>query len=294
MNTSRALMTTATLIFAGTASAQVVTPPPGPSEPLPPYYPPAPPEPELETYDTPDGLDPNLYSDVEFESIVKRDGEGRLVVLDRPDLAAINAAPVIPDELRPLIDATVKARNERLMRGLAANPRATINVVQGVVETLDMSDPLSIQRVVESTQAISPKEPVVTELVRIGIVDSPTQQLINRIYNEYQSAHFAEINADYAAGKTRGQPDANSATAAFLLAEGMRECHLLYNTLALEIAADAPGVFADAGADAPDINLSGGTEQERIDRVTEILAELDDNTIGSVLSAAISRVIAKG
>lgn len=291
MHHRNAIFAASVILAAGTTAAQVVTPPPGPRPAFPEYIPPAPPEP---TFDSFDGLDPNLYQNVEYESIVKRDDDGNLVIYDTPDLEALLAAPVVPDEVWPIIEVVLQERRERMIRHVASNVAGAIEIQLGIVDTLNMDDPTTIQNIIQYTQPISPREPILAELARSGAVDSPTQRLAGRIYGEYQSAHFQRIDAEYASGERQKYADVNSAKAAFLLNEGIRESMAIFEELALTIANNPEGVFAEAGVEAPDADFASGSETERINAVARALTGLDEGSQIIVMQAAAQRLIMGG
>lgn len=276
-------------LIAGSSAAQVVTPPPGPRDPMPEYIPPTPPE---EVFDTFDGLDPNLYADVQYESIVRRDENGRVLVLDRPDLEALRACTVIPDEVWPFIETLLAERRDRLIRQVATNVGSAIEIQLGAVATLNMNDPTSVQNLIQYTQPISPREPILAELARGGAVDSPTQRLAGRIYGEYQAAHFMQIDADYASDAPKQYNDANTAKAAFLLQEGINESVLIFRELCLIIANDPEGVFTEAGLEVPSTDLASGNAEDRINAVARLLVELDQGSQIMVVQSAADRLIA--
>jgi hypothetical protein len=215
-------------------------------------------------------------------------------VYDTPDFAALQAAPVIPDEVWPIIDSLLEERRERLMRQVASNVSSAIEIQLGVIETLDMNNPATVQNIVQYTQPVSPREPILAELARAGVVDSPTQRLAGRIYGEYQAAHFAQLDADFATGEPQPSPDVNSAKATYLLNEGIRESMAIFEELALVVADDPEGVFAEAGVEAPDADFSSGSESERVDAVARALSDLDQGSQIIVMQVAADRLLLGG
>lgn len=277
-----------TALLPASALAQISSPPPGPREPLPPYesqyVPPArseQPEPELESI--PDELPADLYDDVEYESIVKRDADGRIVRYRQPVLAALRATPVIPDEMWPVFEEILSDRDSRAVEKILANPRATVRVRLGALDELDIADQASITETLSVTLPLNADRPLLAELLELGVIDQPTGALTGRIYTEYQTAVFDEIDASH---EEASSPPAQSDKAIFMIGSELGETLDAYDRLAIRLLDDPEAAFSGLGFEAPEGlgEVEGRDDAEAIEAATRAISTLDDDQLAALLT----------
>ncbi|MEO0511602.1 MAG: hypothetical protein AAF108_01720 [Planctomycetota bacterium] len=218
-----------------------------------------------------------------------RDEQGKVVRYRNPELVALLANPAFTPKLAEILDSVLQSRAATMRAAVAANPASILSVKSGQIDTININEPATMLAVVNSTRPLIPSQQFMGELLQVGLVDRPTAALTRRIYNEYQRAVFEEF--DTALGGSE-DPRSLSAKAAVVFAQQMGEALDAFDQLAVTVAADPEGIFADASVDLPDLTepLEAGSADETSGRVANLLSDLSPEDAGAVLTAANARL----
>jgi hypothetical protein len=209
--------------LAGSAHAQVVTPPPaknpGPTDHIPPAPPPVPmparpaspvtpppaPRPEGQPVAQPPVAQPmprqarpvrEALPDVPFESIVKRDDQGNVLPLTEPmELAALRATPTIDKDLFEKIGPYLKDR-ELTFERLAANNLDIVETIEaGFFSRVNFNQPMpQLQEELKVLRPIFPPAApaaLTTDLRTKGYITEPVARFsTSRVLQQYIDARL--------------------------------------------------------------------------------------------------------
>lgn len=181
--------------------AQVAPPPPPPADPEPEFVPPPPPKPrpvvapkrparETLTDDLPPFPYPPLWTfcgteDPRVDDVCTFDNNLHFMAL-RPN-------PTISPGMLPKIQQVIVARRSRLEQMVIDNLKAAEDVDGGLVQEIQIADPIALQELLLSVKPLSPPTNLTQELKNRGIISNTQARFNNKIIGEYQKAYGAYL-----------------------------------------------------------------------------------------------------
>lgn len=206
MRTTSKIVLLVTSLVGAAASAQIVTPPPAEARPVDAFVPKPAVRPAAPAQLTPQQMQaanpppvrakiqPPTLPDLKWDSLVKRDGEGKLIPLAEPlDLAALRVNPMLKpdtmDQVKPLL-ADRAAAFERLV---IDNLDVVESVDGGMIEKGDYYSKEGLTKVVTALKPLTGKSapPTLTKELEERKILSPEEAAFNKkIMKEYQDATY--------------------------------------------------------------------------------------------------------
>jgi len=193
------------IAFVGTATAQVVTPPPKPAPETPEFQiPPAAPEaPKIAA--TPRRADPKLDESslrgevppVPYNKLGQIDENGKIVRYDVIlDYEALRSNPLVAEsksvEMRPM----VVGRRYRMESIVIDNFDLVSQVDDGLLETMGLDDMAKMKQIIDTITPLVPPKSISQEMFDRGLL-SPVQHRFNqKILGEYQNDILVELTAE--------------------------------------------------------------------------------------------------
>lgn len=255
------------LAFAGVASAQLVTPPPGrppaiddripstaPPPPPPPFEVRTNPQPAQPVRARPAPRRPPLRDlpDLPYTSLVNRDAAGNLILIHEPlERAALRKNPTLPPDFESSLADYFAERAATFERAAIDNLDILEQVERGFIEQTDYNERTGIQTVVRTLRPLNPPnvpKRITDDLEERGLLD-PTQAAFNiKVIRDYQQAQYPQPKPD--------ADDAARRENAWVIAKiasryGIEESELAYQALMMEAAsklaslAGTPGLSAE-------------------------------------------------
>jgi len=182
--------------LSASAVAQVAPPPPPPAEPEPEYVPPPPPRPqpvapkrptrETVTSDLPPFPYPPLWT---FCGTEDPRVDDVCTFEDNLHFMALRPNPTISPGMRPKIQQVIVARRARLEQMVIDNLKAAEDVDGGLVQEIQIADPIALQELLESVKPLNPPTNLTQELKNRGIISNTQARFNNQIIGEYQKAY---------------------------------------------------------------------------------------------------------
>jgi hypothetical protein len=263
------VMSAALGLLAMETAGQVVTPPPAP-RPKEVYTPPPPPPP-------PPAFDPTT---VDFEPIYGRDEDGSLVLPARPaEIAAVLANPLLPEDIRPVVEALLAERNKQLEVLIVQNPREALTYAGGAMDRLDVSNQDSLSAAAEIAQKLSPRVGPIKYLSDQGVITPEMQAMSLHIWQDLYQTVLADLTK-----QAEGSSDTNellNLQSRFLMNVSLAETGEAFDRLARQ----ALQVLDNPEAAAA-LELSGLAFRQE---AGAILSRLSDERLNEVLALAAAR-----
>jgi len=281
----------AALVCAGPAAAQVVTPPEAPKPEMPEYVPPPPPEP------APPPAPP--LTEIEYDSLVVRDDEGRVVRLTRPvGLEALPRNPLIGEDQWERIGEVLEARKERLQGIAVDNTDIMLAIENGVFDQIrnvaDDNGRVAMESARELIQPIlEPLQPH-QELVQEGVLTDRQGRMTDLIMREYQSVLLRDVADGFEPepGSSASELDGIVRSA---FEQQVAEVRFEFRRVLLLAAGNLDDMLIAAGMTAEDRDavstrirsVKGAlTDEGRIGFMVELLSELDTDRAEALMRAA--------
>lgn len=258
---------------------------------MPEYVPPPPPEPAAPPA-------PPL-TEVDYESLVVRDGDGRLVRLERPvGLEALPRNPLINEDQWEGIGEVLEARRERL-QGLAVdNTDIMLAIENGVFDQIknvaDDNGRVAMESARELIQPIlEPLQPH-QELAQQGVITDRQSRMTDLIMREYQSVLLRDVADGFEPepGSTASELDGIVRSA---FEQQIAEVRFEFRRVLLLAAEHLDAVLIASGMTAEDRDavstqirsVKGAlTDEGRIEFMVELLGELDADRAEAMMRAA--------
>ncbi|GAB4385634.1 MAG: hypothetical protein Kow0022_12280 [Phycisphaerales bacterium] len=253
-------------LIAGSAVAQVATPPPGPKPEQPAYVPPPPaPKPKPAQATQPakpanqqqvrmGGNDPlkgeslrGKLPPLPWKSLAQLDENGRIVRYEDPlDIAALKPNPSVGDasEIMPIL----AGRRFRMEQIVIDNLDFALQVDDGLLDSLELSDPESMKRVTDMITPLVPPKSITIELFDRGVLSRVQKDFNLEIMKDYQGAINKELSEVYG-DKGLGE------FMKFIMAESVKEARLALQGMLTEATwrmgevLDKAGLSSAPGAD---------------------------------------------
>lgn len=135
-------------------------------------------------------------SHVQYESMVWRDENDKIVRLDQPPMiAAFNHNPLLDGATLEVVFGVIEDRRDRLQQRLAENAEVIKLIAGGEIERTSLADLNGIQRMRMLLKTLNLAEPIVQELGESGVIDQRQAFMNALIAKEYSTAVRAEIGA---------------------------------------------------------------------------------------------------
>jgi hypothetical protein len=165
--------------------AQIAPPPPPAPAPTPDYVPPPPRAvpPPPEPYKDP-------IADVKFESLVKRDKDGKLIRIKEPvELAALRNNPWVSKEMWNSINTVMADRQRHIDRIVVDNLDLVEKVEDGAIDQLNIGEPVTLKTVMDIITPLTPP-PIIGALKDANALTPDQARLNDKIAREYTAAEF--------------------------------------------------------------------------------------------------------
>lgn len=196
--------------IVGSATAQVATPPPGPKPEPAPYVPP-PPAPKPTPQAQPDqprvgGNDPlnpeslrGKLPPLKWRSLGQINPEtGRLQQYTDPlDIAALKPNPTVADSRVPEIMPVLAGRRYRMEQIVIDNLDFALQVDEGLLNTIDLTDPASMKLITDRVTPLVPPKSVTMELFDRGVLSRIQKDFNLEIMKDYQNLMMQELGQVY-------------------------------------------------------------------------------------------------
>ncbi|MEM9166949.1 MAG: hypothetical protein AAGB48_07965 [Planctomycetota bacterium] len=268
--TTRASVAVALALAAGSGSGQIVTPAP-PPQPEPNYTPIAdrPPPPIRQAAAPAEPAEPAFDpSTVEFEPIYRVENGALIRPEEGGELASLKANPLIPDDLRPVIDALLEDRVRAMYNVIIVNPREAVRLAQGEARTIDVGDRASLEAVAQLAREFGPQGGAITTMLQQGVITDDMAQMSRHIWQDYSQAASASIMERF-----RDAEDPNDQLreqARFLMNESLTGAYNAIETVFRQVlgglgtpdAAEALALEGDAFLEAAGNLLSERSDEE--------------------------------
>lgn len=286
-----------TSLLTGAALAQIAPPPPPAPPPTPEYVPPPPAPPEMARPPVnipPPPRDP--IADVKYESIVKKDAEGRLLPLkESVEVASLRANPLVTPEAWGQIEPVMADRAAKLERTVVENLDLVEKVEGGIFNDLNVMDIGQVKTVSELVKPLTPA-PLVTSLREWNALDANQQRLTERIAQEYRQAYMTQIKTQ-ADEQSAGDPIASASIQTRLLFRDMvDETMDAYDRLLVKASAQFGTIAPKLGLDAvqgPKVQAAQAalkratTDEARLATMKELFAALTMDQKKTALQAVL-------
>ncbi|MEL7472974.1 MAG: hypothetical protein AAGK04_06605 [Planctomycetota bacterium] len=194
---ARVAIASLAILIACPAWAQVAPPPSKKPAPVREYTPPprpqvAPPTPRPRPQPNP-APRPRELPEVEYESLVQYDEEGKLIRLNEPPtIAAIRVNPLIDDELKPAITDVLSTRNALFRELTVQYIDDAIAVDNGLIESLRLEQRDDLQGVLAAVERLSTRT-AEQELSDLDIISDDAAAFTRKIATEYLNALRNEL-----------------------------------------------------------------------------------------------------
>lgn len=230
-------------LIAGSVNAQVATPPPGPKPAAPKYVPIEQPKPAI-TPQKPaaenevrmggtDAMQPGAtrgkLPPLKWRSLAQVDPEtGRLQQYEIPlDIAALKPNPTVAQSRVADIMPVLSGRRYRMEQIVIDNLDFVIQVDQGLLDTLELTDPESMKLVTDMVTPLVPPKSITIELFDRGILSRVQKDFSLEIVKDYQNAMMKELGQVYG-DKGLGE------FMKFIMAESVKEARQAFDGLLME------------------------------------------------------------
>ena len=253
-------------LVCGTASAQVVTPPPGPPPATPEYTPPpertAPPQPRAARPQTPSQqarAAQQRLQQVDLEAfdipdLAERDDRGRLMPLDGPtELVAIRRNPLIGDDQRDELEAALAERRRAMAQTIAAHADVMYELDGGLLERITgtasgEAAQADLNAVMEQIGPVLSEGSAARSLYTAGALSAEQAAVSERMAQDYRAARLEQIRADFLP-----EIDSDVTLVDLVIRQALRErsaeASVIYRDLLLAAAEDLTGALDQAGID---------------------------------------------
>ena len=247
--------------------AQVATPPPGPKPAPPAYVPPPPPPPAVKPVQPANpsdqqqvrtgGNDPlkgeslrGKLPPLPWKSLAQVDENGQIQRYAEPlDIAALKPNPAVGDasEIMPIL----VGRRYRMEQIVIDNLDFALQVDDGLLGTMELSDPAAMKRVTDMITPLVPPKSVTIELFDRGVLSRVQKDFNLEIMKDYQGAmnkELAEVYGDKGLGEFMK----------FIMAESVKEARIALQGLLTEATWRMDDVLSKA-----DLSSAPGADQLR-------------------------------
>lgn len=128
-------------------------------------------------------------AEMEYESLVRYDEDGRIVPIEPPvELAALRANPVIGPDLWPSVDAAIAQWYRRVVRNVVDNVDLIRELDEGLIDRLEPHDAQQMGQLQLILQALNAPGALNDFLMAKGIIDGQQHAKTRQIYTEYLGA----------------------------------------------------------------------------------------------------------
>lgn len=233
-------------LIVGSVGAQVATPPPGPKPAAPKYVPIEQPKPAAPvTAQTPataesdvrmGGTDPmspgatrGKLPPLKWRSLAQVDPTtGRIQQYDMPlDIAALKPNPTVAESRVVDIMPVLSGRRYRMEQIVIDNLDFVIQVDNGLLDTLELTDPESMKLITDMVTPLVPPKSITIELFDRGVLSRVQKDFSLEIVKDYQNAMMKELGQVYG-DKGLGE------FMKFIMAESVKEARQAFNGMLME------------------------------------------------------------
>jgi|GEM_PF-2382016 len=202
----KVLAAAAILALPGVPTLAQVAPPPPPKPAGTPDYTPPPPRPKPRPrVATPNpGAQQRSRSgpsssipDVEYESLVKTDDNGKIIPLKEPvEFAALRVNPFVGDKTWKLIKPVLGKRRRRIASAVIDNVDIMMEIENGLIDTLHLDDKNHLSRITEALKPFFNIGTISEDLRSNGALSRVQAELNARIAKEYRGRMMTQVRAD--------------------------------------------------------------------------------------------------
>ncbi|MCB9846142.1 MAG: hypothetical protein H6811_09180 [Phycisphaeraceae bacterium] len=232
-------------------------------------------------------------ADIEFESLVERDENGRVLPLERPkDYLALERNPLLADEtVRRAAREILRHRQDRLMRAIVINADLMQMIDEGAIDRATISNRAAMDNLRQACVVFMNTNSLGDDLDDYGIVDERQDAMHWRIVAKYDEAARRDL-VDAAKSGEIGQASALDLMVRYHLREPIGESIMIYQD-ALRIAGDhlveigeqRPPEIGQKYAEAA-VRASQATSEQRLTIVRELVHALPFSEKQELLRAA--------
>ncbi len=180
------------LLAGSTSMAQVAPPPPVAPTPTPKWTPPPPKPRQVKLQQN----QAQPEEKVPYDSLVEFDDNGKLVELAEPiEVAALRNNPYVGAKTWQLIMPVLGERQREVARAVIDNIDVMIEVEEGLVENLDISDSVQLGRVTEALKPFASLGNINTALQNANVLSRTQVKMNSEIGQEYVKAMSDQVAA---------------------------------------------------------------------------------------------------
>lgn len=243
-------------LIVGSAEAQVATPPPGPKPEPAPYVPPPPaPKPVVQPEAQPQPNQPRMGGNdplspdslrgklppLKWRSLGQVDPEtGRIQQYSEPlDIAALKPNPSVAQSRVPEIMPVLAGRRYRMEQIVIDNLDFALQVDEGLLDTIDLTDPNSMKVITDKITPLVPPKSVTMELFDRGVLSRIQKDFNLEIMKDYQNLMMQEL------GKVHGDAGLTEFMK-FIMDESVKEARIALDGMLMEASWRMDEVLAKA------------------------------------------------